>query len=94
LALSLRQRCTIWYRTGAFVRDNAWQIPFAIDARRNFFRHLPPGVGTTPWLDLFDRRLAPLISHPLASFFTAVLTWCWFHLTLLWLHRQEKDFLR
>ncbi len=92
LQLSLRQRWAIWYRTGAFVRDNAWQIPFALDARCNYYRRLSPGEGTTARLDLFDRWLAPLIPHPPAIFFAAVLTWCWFRLSLLSLWRQRNSF--
>jgi rSAM/selenodomain-associated transferase 2 len=89
--LPVRRRFKLWYRTGCYVRPNAWQLAFAFDARRNFRRGLPAGEGRTLWLDWFDRWYPPLTDHPPGRLAAAGLVWLWFHLTLLRLRLRDKE---
>ncbi len=79
-ASSPPERKRLWRGTGGYVRSQAWQIPFAIDCRRNFQSGYPPGTGPTPFLDYFDRRIEPLLARPFWDLTAMALTWCWFHL--------------
>jgi rSAM/selenodomain-associated transferase 2 len=87
--LSRRERCRLWYRTGSYVRQNVWQLAFALDARRNFRRGLPPGEGGTKTLESFERWF-PITDHPPGRFAAAILVWIWFHLTCLWRRFREE----
>lgn len=78
-----RRRMSLWYSTGVYVRSHAWQIPFFLDTRRNFFRRLPPGKGETPLLSLYDRYMDRLTDHSPGCLIAALLTWIWFRLTCL-----------
>ena len=49
----------LWFRAGDYAARNLWQIPFVADCLRNFRRGVPPGRGPTPWLERYDRYLAP-----------------------------------
>lgn len=89
--LPWRQRFTLWYRTGDYVRPNAWQLAFFLDVQRNFRRGLPAGEGGTPLLDWLDRWYRPLTDHPPGRLAAAGLVWLWFHLTLLWLRLRDKE---
>ena len=73
----------LWYKTGAYVASNAWQLAFAWDCRRNFARQLSPGEGPTPMLKFYDRWLRLLIDSPPGHLIAAVFTFIWFYSTLL-----------
>ncbi|WP_298269053.1 TIGR04283 family arsenosugar biosynthesis glycosyltransferase [Geobacter sp.] len=77
------ERRRLWYATGGFVRGNAWQLPFGLDARRHFRAADPVGSGETRLLDLHDRFFDRLTDHPPGRLAAALLTWLWFRLTLL-----------
>ncbi|HEY7744738.1 MAG TPA: TIGR04283 family arsenosugar biosynthesis glycosyltransferase [Desulfuromonadales bacterium] len=81
--LPVHRRLGLWYRTGVYVRPNAWQLAFALDVRRNFRRGVPAGGGRTPLLDWFDRWYEPLTDHPPGRLAAAGLVWLWFQLTML-----------
>ncbi|HTY20881.1 MAG TPA: glycosyltransferase family 2 protein, partial [Geobacteraceae bacterium] len=51
-SLPLRRRLSLWYETGRYVRSHAWQIPFFLDAWRNFRNGLPVGKGDNPLLQI------------------------------------------
>jgi hypothetical protein len=87
----VRRRFGLWYHTGCYVRPNAWQLAFALDAKRNFRRGLPAGEGGTPQLDFFDRWYGPLTNHPPGRLAAAGLVWLWFHLTLQWLRFRDNE---
>lgn len=76
--LPLGKRWRLWYRTGSYVRSNAWQIAFFLDLVTGSTR---PGSGG-PWLKLHDRLLTRLIDNPAGNAGAALLTWLWFRLTL------------
>jgi rSAM/selenodomain-associated transferase 2 len=73
----------LWYKTGAYVASNAWQLAFALDCRRNSARQVPPGDGPTPKLKFYDRWLKPAIDSPPGHFIAAVLTFIWFYFLLM-----------
>jgi len=70
-----------WYRTGAYVRSNAWQVALAHDVRRQFRQGIPAAEMTHPGLTVFDRWWDPLTDHPTGRFAAMVLTWLWFRWT-------------
>jgi glycosyltransferase involved in cell wall biosynthesis len=76
-ALPLRERLLLWYRTGGYVRANAWQFAFALDAWRGFRRGIPVSAGTTPLLNFYDRRLDCLTNHPPGQLVAAGIVWLW-----------------
>lgn len=73
-----RRRWGRWWRTGHYVRDNAWQLALLFDAWRNFRRAVPAGEGATPGLRLFDWVLKPLLANPFATLVCTILTRAWF----------------
>jgi rSAM/selenodomain-associated transferase 2 len=76
-ALPLRERFRLWYATGRYVRDNAWQLALALDTRRSFKAGLPPGEGGLSALAFYDRWLDRLTDHHAGRLAAAVLTWLW-----------------
>ncbi len=76
-ALPPRDRLRLWYATGRYVRDNAWQLALARDTRRNFRRGIPPGEGELTALACYDRYLDRLTDHPPGRLAAALLTWIW-----------------
>ena len=75
--LPLRQRLRLWYDTGRFVRDNAWQLALARDTARGFRQRLPPGVGDMRSLTCYDSCLDRLTDHLPGRVLAAFLTWLW-----------------
>jgi rSAM/selenodomain-associated transferase 2 len=76
--LPLAAQMQIWYRTGAFVRANAWQLVLQRQARRAWQAGVPPGeLPLAPllrWRHRFDRAT----DHPPGRLAAALLTWLWF----------------
>lgn len=81
--LGIRRSIYLWYKTGAYVAGNAWQLAFALDCRRNFAQRTVAGEGLTPNLKFFDRYLKRLIDSPLGHSGAAVLTFIWFYTLLV-----------
>jgi rSAM/selenodomain-associated transferase 2 len=82
-ALPRRDRLRLWYATGRYVRDNAWQLALASDTRRNFRRGLPPGERELPALAFYDRYMNRLTDHPPGRLAAALLTRLWLRWNLL-----------
>jgi rSAM/selenodomain-associated transferase 2 len=76
-SLPLRRLLRLWYDTGRFVRDNAWQLALARDTARGFRRGLPADAGGMRSLAFYDRCLDRLTDHPPGRVTAAVLTWLW-----------------
>jgi len=72
-----------WWGTGGFVAANAWQLAFALDCRRNRRAGIPPGAGDAPWLERYERWLAPLVTSPPGRVATTLLVALWFFGVLL-----------
>ncbi len=87
--LPLHQRLSLWYASGAYVRSNAWQIPFFFDVRRNMRRGIPARADHYPFLEFHDRYMERLTDNLPGRLAAASLTWLWFHLTFL--HASLKD---
>lgn len=76
--LPVQERARIWYRTGGYVRGNAWQLMLRRPARRAFIAGLPPiAVPLEPVLR-FRRGFDALTDHPPGRLAAALLTWLWF----------------
>ncbi|MCG6970082.1 MAG: TIGR04283 family arsenosugar biosynthesis glycosyltransferase [Gammaproteobacteria bacterium] len=73
----------LWYKTGAYVAGNAWQLAFALDCRRNFVHQLAPGEGPTPKLRFYDHWLKPVIDSPPGHLIATGLTFIWFYSLLV-----------
>lgn len=87
-ALPLRERLGLWYRTGGYVRGNAWQIPLFLDVRRALSRG--GDEDATPLLSLHDRIFDPITDNPAGRAAAALLTLIWFRLTL-WREKQTPS---
>lgn len=74
-----REAVRLWYKTGCYVAQNAWQLAFALDCRRNYQQQYPPGTGPTPRLDRYDKWLGPLLTTPAGGLLTALATLAWFY---------------
>lgn len=72
------ERRRLWLATGRYVRSQAWQIPFAIDARRAFRRGLKVDFCRTPCLAFHDRWFDLLTDNRIGYAFAALLTRVWF----------------
>jgi len=79
-ALPRRERFRLWYETGRFVRNNAWQLPLARDTRRAFLQGEDVGTGKMPALAFYDLHLDRLTDHPPGRVLAAFITWVWFRL--------------
>jgi len=89
--LPFRQRLSLWYATGAYVRENAWQLAFFLDVLRDFHRGTPAGKGAEQLLDFYDRRIDHLIDNAGARLTTAFLVWLWFQAVRLTARMGEKS---
>lgn len=76
--LPLAERAQIWYRTGAFVRANAWQLILQRQARRAWRAGTPPGEVPLAPLLRWRRRFDLATDHPPGRLAAALLTWLWF----------------
>jgi rSAM/selenodomain-associated transferase 2 len=77
--LAPRERLALWQGTGRYIRGNAWQLAFALDACRNFHRGLPSGTGPTTCLDVYDRHLDRITDNAAGRWLAALLArvWLW-----------------
>jgi rSAM/selenodomain-associated transferase 2 len=91
--LPLRERLSFWYRTGGYVRANAWQLAFALDARRCFRHGLAPGEGKASALAAFDRFFDLFTDNPAGRLTTAALVRLGFPLVMVWRRLVEKRFV-
>ncbi len=73
--LPFGSRLSLWYRTGEFVRSNAWQLfLWRLVRRQGFVAELSAAAAVSN----FRRRFEPLTAHPPGRLLTALLTWVWF----------------
>ncbi|NJC88332.1 MAG: glycosyltransferase [Desulfuromonas sp.] len=76
--LPFREQAGIWYRSGGYVRGNAWQLMLRRSARRAFDAGLPPEAVSLEPVLRFRHRFNVLTDHPPGRFAAALLTWLWF----------------
>ncbi len=78
-----RRLARLWLRVGDYAARNLWQLPFAADCLRNVRRGVPPGQGPTPWLERYDRYVAPACRTAVARAALACATAAGFYSFLL-----------
>ncbi|MFK5926472.1 MAG: TIGR04283 family arsenosugar biosynthesis glycosyltransferase [Desulfuromusa sp.] len=88
--LPTRKRWKIWWLGGCYIRTHAWQLFFAVDARRAFRNGLPVGTGRHVFLDFFEPIFNLLTNNLPGRFCATVLLRGWFELTDLWLKKKEE----
>lgn len=76
--LNWRRRWQIWYRTGGYVRANAWQLKLWHLARTAYAGGLPVMAVDLRPLTVFQRRFDRVTDHPPGRLAAALLTWLWF----------------
>lgn len=85
-----KDRRAIWFRSGCYVRGHAWQLAFALDARRAFRAGKPPGTGNLFYLRLFEMPFDLLTDNPLGRLAATVLLKFWFRWTCFRVRREES----
>jgi len=71
-------RWRIWYRTGRFVRSNAWQLVLRRAARTAYLTGDPVTAVPLATVSRFRSWFEPLTNHPLGNLIAMLLTWLWF----------------
>lgn len=89
---SSRDRWSIWFRSGCYVRSHAWQLAFALDAKRAFRGGKPPGEGKLVYVRLFEPIFNLLTDNPLGRLSATVLLKMWFRWTYFLVWRAERKF--
>jgi len=88
--LPFKQRLGIWYRSGGYIQRHAWQLAFALDAKRAFKKGIPPGQGKIRWVKLFEPIYNLLTNHPPGRLAATLLLWFWFYSSWLGLLLVER----
>lgn len=68
-----------WYRTGAYISSNTWQLAFNLDCKRHYKKGLAPGDGPMATLNFYDKWLSRLSCSAPINALTAFLTIIWFY---------------
>ncbi len=89
--LPFRQRLGIWYHSGSYVRGHAWQLAFALDAKRAFRKGLPAGAGKMSWVKLFEPLYNLLTNNLPGRLAATLLLWLWFYTAWLALSLTERS---
>jgi rSAM/selenodomain-associated transferase 2 len=76
--LSWPARLRVWYRTGQFVRSNAWQLVLRRTASTAFIAGNAAETVPHHPVSRFRAWFEPLSDHPLGHLGAALLTWLWF----------------
>lgn len=89
--LGWRERWGIWYHSGAYVRKHAWQLSFAIDARRAFRHGIPVGQGRMTLTNCLEPSYDLLTANLLGRLAATLLLRLWFEVTDIWLRIKERQ---
>lgn len=81
----------IWRQSGAYVRRHAWQLAFALDARRAFRRGVPVGQGRMTVTGIFEPIYDLLTDNHIGRFAATILLRLWFVITEKWLAKKERN---
>ena len=92
--LPFSRRLQIWYRSGSYIQQHAWQLAFALDARRAFRRGLPVGTGKMTLTRLLEPPYRALTGNPFGRFGATLLLWCWYYGMRIWLFLTEREPVR
>lgn len=85
-----KDRRALWFRSGCYVRGHAWQLAFALDAKRAFRAGMPPGEGRLFYLHLFEMPFNLLTDNPIGRLMATLLLKIWFRWTCSRVRRQER----
>ena len=77
-ALPWLTRLRVWYRTGQFVRSNAWQLVLRRTARTAYAAGAAADSVSLRPVTRFRAWFEPLSDHLLGHLGAALLTWLWF----------------
>jgi len=72
-----------WYQSGGYIVDNAWQLAYALDCRKNRRNGREPGEGSQSILTTYEKWIAPIITLPPGRLITGILTFIWFNYLLV-----------
>jgi len=84
-----RDRLRLWWRCGCYVRNHAWQLTFAWDARRAFRQGIPVAEAPMILTKNFEPIYNLLTDNPVGRLLATLLLRSWFEATDFWLRRQE-----
>lgn len=88
--LPRHERWRLWLATGTYVQRHAWQVFFAIDARRARMQGRPLSITPTPRLNFFMPPLNLLTDNVIGHAVTAVLVKTWFVAMRYWLRKNRQ----
>ena len=88
--LDRRSRWRIWWRSGCYIRKHAWQLAFAVDAKRAFRQGVPVGKGRPVLTQWFEPLFDLLTNNPLGRLLATILLYLWFYATGIWLRLRER----
>lgn len=77
-----------WYRTGVYVRPNAWQLAFLQDVKRNFKRQVPAGEIDLKCLELHDLWFDRVTDNIFGRTIAMIGTWLWYRMTVIRYRRR------
>ncbi|MEG3638391.1 TIGR04283 family arsenosugar biosynthesis glycosyltransferase [Magnetococcus sp. PR-3] len=75
---------TPWGRGGHYLQQNLWQFAFMLDQKQD------QAPLHTPWLDRYDRFMAPILEHATLRPLWTGMIWILFHLMWLYCWFQER----
>jgi len=85
-----REQWRLWWRCGCYVRNHAWQLAFARDAKRAFRQGIPVGQGRPRWTEALEPIYNLLTDNPAGRLAATLLLRIWFEATDYWLLRLER----
>jgi hypothetical protein len=80
--LPRKERLRIWYNSGTYVRDNGWQLLFAVDVWRGLRRNPSYRGEEASTIDRYERWFDLLSDNTGGRMVAAGAVWAWFHVTL------------
>ncbi len=80
--MTRKERLHTWYRSGTYVRDNGWQLLFAVDVWLGRRQNESYRGELTPVLDRYECWFDRLSDHFGGRLLAAGVLWVWFHATL------------
>jgi len=92
-AMSFKRQWQLWLATGGYVRSQAWQLLYAWHCYAQF-RHGQMAILSSD--EILERMTGfeRITSNPIGRFISALLVWCWFHLTYLYLLKRYFKYSR
>ncbi len=77
-----KERLRTWYRSGTYVRDNGWQLLFAVDVWLGLRKNPSSRGEETSIIDRYERWFDRFSENAGGRLLAAGAVWVWFHITL------------